>query len=135
MGERLRLPIKTYRDVDSPIVPIITELEPPVETVLDQDIQELLVQGRDEESDVNAKIIQAQMNAERNRLMSQETNYSDHDSPGRRNLSSIKSRHIRFGSEIEMEFEPGKSTKVANKTINEIKSFDGSRSGRPSLKA
>ncbi len=129
MGERLRLPIKSYRNIDVPFVPVVTELEPAVETVLDRDIQELLVEGGDEESNVNSKILQAQINAERNRLMSIDTNYSEQGSP----LSSTKPRRIRFGTECEVEFDP--DSKMSKQTITEIKSFDGSRSGRPSTKA
>jgi hypothetical protein len=110
-------------------VPVIAELEPAVEAAIDRDIQELLVEGGDEESDVNAKILQAQINAERNRVMSMDTNFSEQSST----VSSMRPRHIQFGNECEVEFDPGSN--ISKETINEIKSFDGSRSGRLSIKA
>ena len=135
MPSKLELPIPSRHDRQVPYVPVITELEPPVETALSRDIQDLLRGDGTEEGDINAKILQAQVNAERNRVMilslSEDSEIRDHGEVG----NSPQTRHIRFGSESSLEYDDTDASPLVTKAIHESKEFDGNRSGRPSIKA
>ena len=137
MPPKLFLPIPSRQDHYIPHVPVISELEPPVETALNRDIQDLLQGDGTEEGDINAKILQAQVNAERNRVMvlnlseDAETHASDSLSQG----PSPSTRHIRFGSESELEYDNTDGSPVVTRAVHDSKEFDGNRSGRPSIKA
>jgi len=131
MSGGLRLPIKSHRYDGVPFVPVITELEPVVEAVITRDVQDLLIEGGDEESDINAKILQARINAERNRLMSMDTTYSD-DPPSPEISPHTSRRRIRFGSESEFHYD---DTSILSTQVRDSKRFDGNRSGRPPAKA
>ncbi len=137
MPNKLQLPIPSRHERSAPFVSFISELETPVETSLSGDIQDLLRGDGTEEGDINAKILQAQVNAERNRIMvlslSEDDEIQDID---RTSLGpSPTTRHIRFGSESELEYDNTDTSPLVTRTVHESKVFDGNRSGRPSVKA
>ncbi len=137
MPNKLQLPIPSRYERSAPFVPFISELETPVETSLSGDIQDLLRGDGTEEGDINAKILQAQVNAERNRIMvlslSEDDEIQDID---RTSLGpSPTTRHIRFGSESELEYDNTDTSPLVTRAVHESKDFDGNRSGRPSVKA
>jgi len=137
MPRKLDLPIPSRHERSVPHVPFISELEPPVEATLSRDIQDLLRGDGTEEGDINAKILQAQVNAERNRVMilslseAGDVNEYEETSTG----GSPQTRHIRFGSESELEYDNTDASPLVTKAVHDSKEFDGNRSGRPSIKA
>jgi len=137
MPSKLELPIPSRHDRSIPYVPVITELEAPVETAISRDIQDLLRGDGTEEGDINAKILQAQVNAERNRVMilSLSDDSLSLESQDESAGASPQTRHIRFGSESSLEYDSTDASPLVTKAIHESKEFDGNRSGRPSIKA
>lgn len=137
MPHKLQLPIPSRHERSSPYVPYISEVDAPVETSLSGDIQDLLRGDGTEEGDINAKILQAQMNAERNRIMvlgmSEDDEIQDVD--GTLLNPSPTTRHIRFGSESALEYDDSDASPLVTRAVHESKGFDGNRSGRPSVKA
>lgn len=134
MRPSLTLPVAS-RHVISPIIPEISELEPPVESAPLSPSGALSPTSASERV-VNHNITKASLNAERNRRMSMDIalraeKESDH-TPERALRPRISS--VTFGNESEVEYTTESVLHKEESVVRHSKEFDGSRSGNPSLK-
>ena len=134
MRPHLSLPLPT-RYADSPIVPVIEEREPIVEAVGASEQVDFIVDNTNGESELNVKIVEAQINAESNRRMSMDSfAYSEDHPTSPEHFRPPYDKAISFGNESEIGYDEEQPGVLLLAKVRSSKDFDGNRSGRPSAK-